>query len=94
MGAHALGAAAYAARGAELAAADRANASSNEIQWQIDHMSEAVKSALRLLPLVGDNASGPLGPGLLNSGSLGKIVAELQARLADSDNARATTERQ
>ena len=94
MGAHALGAAAYAARAAELAAADRADASSDEIHWQIDHMSEAVRSALRLLPLVGENASGPLGPGLLNSGSLGKIVAELQARLADSDNARGTTERQ
>jgi hypothetical protein len=94
MGAHALGAAAYAARAAELAAADRPDASSDEIHWQIDRMSEAVRSALRLLPRVGENASGPLGPGLLNSGSLGKIVAELQARLADSDNARVTTGRQ
>jgi len=93
MGAHALGAAAYAGRAAELAAADRADALSDEIRWQIDRMSEAVRSALRLLPPVGENASGPLGPGLLNSGPLRKIVAELQASLADSHNARATTER-
>ena len=36
MGAHALGAAAYAARAAELAAPDRPDAPSEEIHWQID----------------------------------------------------------
>ena len=94
MGAHALGAAAYAVRAAELAAPDRAGARSEEIRWQMDHMSEAVRSALRLLPPVGENVSGPLGPGLLTSGSLGPIVGELQARLAGSHNARATLDRQ
>jgi len=72
MGAHALGAAAYAAKAAGLAAPDRADAVSEEIRWQLDHMSAAVRDALRLLPPVGENASGPLGPGLLASGLLGQ----------------------
>ena len=46
MGAHALGAAAYAARAAELAD----DARQNEIRWQLDHAPEAVRSALRSLP--------------------------------------------
>ena len=90
MGAHALGAAAYAARAAELAAPDRSDALSAEIRWQVEHLSHAARSALQLLPLAGENASGPLGPGLLTSGSLGRIIRELQTRLADPDDARAT----
>ena len=88
MGAHALGAAAYAARAAGLAAPDRADAVSEEVRWQLDHMSTAVRAALRLLPPVGENSAGPLGPGLLASGSLGAIIGDLQARLADSDGVR------
>ena len=68
MGAHALGAAAYAAKAAGLAAPDRPEAVSEEIRWQIDRMSAAARAALRELPPVGENASGPLGPGLLASG--------------------------
>ena len=83
MGAHALGAAAYAAQAAGLAAPDRPEAIGEETDWQLDHMSEAVRAALRQLPPVGENASGPLGPGLLTSGFLGTIVRELQARLAE-----------
>ena len=56
MGAHALGAAAYAANAAGLAAPDRADAASEELRWQLDHMSAAVRAALRLLPPVGENA--------------------------------------
>jgi hypothetical protein len=59
MGAHALGAAAYAAK--------------------------AVKTALRLLPPLGEDSSGPLGPGLLASGLQGTIIRDLQAGLADPD---------
>jgi hypothetical protein len=81
MGAHALGAAAYAAKAAGLAAPDRPNAVGDEIRWQLDHMSPAVKAALRLLPPVGENSSGPLGPGLLASGLLGTIIGDLQAGL-------------
>lgn len=85
MGAHALGAAAYAAKAAGLAAPDRAEAVREEVRWQVDRMSAAVRAALRLLPPVGENAAGPLGPGLLASGLLGEIIDDLQASLADSD---------
>jgi hypothetical protein len=50
--------------------------------------------ALRMLPRVGENASGPLGPGLLATGLLGKIVGDLQAALASSEQAPATNRRQ
>ena len=86
MGAHALGAAAYAAKAAGLAAPDRPKAISQEIRWQLDRMSTAARAALRTLPLVGENSSGPLGPGLLASGLLGAIILEIQASLADPDH--------
>jgi hypothetical protein len=85
MGAHALGAAAYAAKAAGLAAPDRPEAVSEEICWQLGRMSAAARAALRQLPPVGENSSGPLGPGLLASGVLGTIIRELQASLADAD---------
>jgi Imm-5 like putative immunity protein len=85
MGAHALGAAAYAAKAAGLAAVDQSHAVAEEIRWQLGHMSGAVRSALRLLPPVSQDSSGPLGPGLLSSGQLGAIIRELQAGLADPD---------
>jgi hypothetical protein len=82
MGAHALGAAAYAAKAAGLAAPDRPEAVTDEMQWQLSHMSAATRTALRQLPPVGENRSGPLGPGLLASGLLGTIIRDLQAGLA------------
>jgi hypothetical protein len=87
MGAHALGAAAYAAKAAGLAASDRPEAVSDEIRWQLGRMSAAARAAVRQLPPVGENASGPLGPGLLASGLLGTIIRDLQASLADPDHA-------
>jgi hypothetical protein len=90
MGAHALGAAAYAAKAAGLAAPDRADAVTDEVRWQLDHMSAAARAALRLLPPVGENRSGPLGPGLLASGVLGRIVCDLQAGIAEADRPQAT----
>jgi hypothetical protein len=84
MGAHALGAAAYAIKAAALAQPDRPEAREEEISWQLTHMSEEVREALRTLPPVGANRSGPLGPGLLASGEVGAIIRELQARLAAS----------
>jgi hypothetical protein len=86
MGAHALGAAAYAAKATGLAAPDRPDAVREELRWQLSHMSMAVKAALRLLPPVGENSSGPLGPGLLASGLLGTIIRDLQAGLTDRDH--------
>jgi hypothetical protein len=81
MGAHALGAAAYAAKAAGLAAADQDAAVAAEIHWQLRHMSASVAAALRQLPPLGQNTSGPLGPGLLASGLQGTIIRELQSGL-------------
>ncbi len=86
MGAHALGAAAYAVKAAGLADPDRPEAVEDEIRWQLDHMSADVRAALRALPPIGENSSGPLGPGLLASGQLGTIIRELQAGLTQSDS--------
>lgn len=83
MGAHALGAAAYAAKAAGLAAPDQEVAVVQEVRWQLKHMSAPVKTALRVLPPVGEDCAGPLGPGLLASGQQGAIIRELQAGLAD-----------
>ncbi len=82
MGAHALGAAAYAARAAGLAAPDRPDAAEDEVRWQLARMTVEVRTALRSLPPVGKDRSGPLGPGLLASGPLGELVRRLQAGLA------------
>ena len=84
MGAHGLGAAAYAARAAGLACPEPPEAVDDEIRWQLDHMSAEVRAALRTLPPVGEDRSGPLGPGLLASGQLGAIV-ELQVGLPEPD---------
>ena len=85
MGAHALGAAAYAVKAASLATPCHTNSGRDEIRWQLAQMSPAVRAALRQLPPVGENASGPLGPGLLASGQLGTIIRDLQAGLAQPD---------
>jgi hypothetical protein len=87
MGAHALGAAAYAAKAAGLAAPERPEAVSEEIGWQLGHISPQARAALRQLPPVGENSSGPLGPGLLASGLLGTIIRDLQAGLAGPEPA-------
>ena len=86
MGAHALGAAGYAARAVSLAHPDRPGAVADEIRWQLDHLSAAVRAALRALPPVGANASGPLGPGLLAAGQLGTIIRALQAGLTQTNS--------
>lgn len=77
-------AAAYAAKAVGLASPDLRDAIADEIRWQIGLLSPAAQAALRRLPPVGTSRAGPIGPGLLASGQLGLIVAELQARLADA----------
>ena len=84
MGTHALGATAYAAKAAALAAPDDASASEKEIAWQLSQMSDEVRSALIRLPLLGEDSSGPLGPGLLASGALGANIRSIQAALNQS----------
>jgi hypothetical protein len=83
MGAHALGAAAYAAKAAGLAAPDRPDAVGDEIRWQLGRMSASVRAALRQFPPVGEDPHGPLGPGLLASGVLGTVIRALQTGLDD-----------
>ena len=51
-------------------------------------MSAPVQAALRRLPPVGEDSSGPLGPGLLASGLQGTIIRELQAGLGSQVNQR------
>lgn len=82
MGAHALGAAAYAAKTAALAAVDQETARRDEVRWQIDHMTPDVRAALARLPLLGENSSGPLGTGLLASGVLAVTIREIQSELS------------
>lgn len=79
MGAHALGAAAYAAKAAELDSPGRGG--EIEREWQIAHLDDAVREALVQLPLLGEDPSGPLGSGLLASGVLGENIRFLQAAL-------------
>ena len=85
MGAHALGAAAYAVKAASLAAPDRPEVVDDEIHWQLAQMTAEIQAALSALPPVGENRSGSLGPGLLASGQLGAIIRDLQAGLALPD---------
>ena len=54
-------------------------------------MSAPVKGAQRLLPRLGEDSSGPLGPGLLASGLQGTLIRDLQAGLADADAASRPT---
>ena len=84
MGAHALGAAAYAAKAAGLAAPDQPEAIRDEISWQLEQMTDPTRSALRRLPPVGEDSAGPLGSGLLASGILGSIIREIQTALSGS----------
>jgi hypothetical protein len=45
------------------------------------NLTVVARDALRQLPPVGEDASGPLGSGLLPSGLLGAIIRDLQASL-------------
>jgi len=86
MGAHALGAAAYAAKAVGLAEPAKPDALANEVEWQLSVMSADVRAALRKLPPVGHDRSGPLGPGLLASGMLGAVIHELQDSLTEPEH--------
>jgi hypothetical protein len=54
-----------------------------EIAAQLALLTDPVRSALRLLPALGTDPSGPLGAGLLASGELGAHIRTIQASLAD-----------
>lgn len=82
MGAHALGAAAYAAAARSAEGSGSPDWGEEEIRWQLGHMSSAVRAALRTLPLLGEDRSGPLGPGLLARGYVGMAIRSLQRAIA------------
>jgi hypothetical protein len=82
MGAHALGAAGYAAKASTLAAGcDDDTVTRSEARRQVATMTDAVARALRLLPALGENRSGPLGPGRLSGGHVGEAIRAVQAAL-------------
>lgn len=81
MGAHALGAAAYAAKAVELAHPTASGARAEEVRWQLDRLPSGAVAALRRLPALGTDTAGPLGPGLLAAGALGEVIREIQAWL-------------
>lgn len=85
MGAHALGAAAYAVKAVGLANPDDPQAVDAEIRWQIEELTEEERSALRRLPSLGSDSSGPLGPGLLCRGILGTTIRTIQAQTGCAD---------
>ena len=63
MGAHALGAAGYAAKASTLAAGcDDDDVTRSEARRQVAAMTDAVARAISSLPAVGENRSGPTDP--------------------------------
>ncbi|MFG2511824.1 putative immunity protein [Streptomyces sp. NPDC048584] len=80
MGAHALGAAAYATKAVSLAKREQQqpDAVAEEIRWQLGQLSDRERAALRLLPPLGADSSGPLCEGLLSRGILGATIREIQ----------------
>lgn len=81
MGAHALGAAGYAVKAVALADPRSPDAIAQEIRWQLDRLDQAQRAALRLLPPLGSDSSGPLGPGLLAGGVVGAAIRDIQAEV-------------
>ena len=82
MGAHALGAAGYAAKASALdAGCDDDTVARAEARRQVAEMTDAVARALSSLPPLGENRSGPLGPGRLSLGHVGDTIRAIQALL-------------
>jgi hypothetical protein len=79
MGAHALGAAAYAVRAAGLGTP---GADDDEVAWQLARLEPPARDALRRLPRLGTDASGPLGSGLLATGTLAVTIRAIQSSVA------------
>lgn len=84
MGAHALGAAGYAAKASILAAGGDGDAMTrSEARRHVTAMTDAVADALSLLPALGENRSGPLGPGRLSGGHVGDAIRAIQELVED-----------
>ncbi|WP_197501309.1 MULTISPECIES: putative immunity protein [Gordonia] len=81
MGAHALGAAAYAVKAVALSSPGNQAAVDDEIRWQLAELTDEERAALRKLPTLGSDSAGPLGQGLLARGILGSTIRELQTNI-------------
>lgn len=82
MGAHALGAAGYAAKASTLdVGCDDDAVARSEAHRQVAEMTDAVAGVLSSLPAIGENRSGPLGPGRLTLGLVGDTIREIQRLL-------------
>jgi hypothetical protein len=55
----------------------------SEARRQLAGMTDAVARALSSLPALGENRSGPLGPGRLGLGHVGETIREIQALLTE-----------
>jgi hypothetical protein len=65
-----------------LSRPDRVDAVRDELRWQLDQLTPEAMTALRQLPLLGEDTTGPLGPGLLSRGVLAAHIRAIQAGLA------------
>lgn len=84
-GAHALGAAGYAVKASVTAdGGDPDAVIVSEARRQASVATDPVANALRSLPVLGTNRSGPLGPGGLGTGHIGRAIREPQSLLADA----------
>ena len=82
MGAHALGAAGYAAKASTLVAGcDDDVVTRSEARRQVAAMTDAVARAISSLPALGEDRSGPLGPGRLSGGHVGTTIRAIQTQL-------------
>ena len=80
MGAHALGAAAYAAKAREL---QTPGSFDTEVSWQLASLTPRSRAALSRLPAVGSDHAGPLtAGGLLARGVLRDAIQLIQRALA------------
>lgn len=79
MGAHALGAAGYAAKALALAAGgDGDEVARSEARRQVAAMTDRVTHALAQLPALGEDRSGPLATGRLSGGHVGSTIRAIQ----------------
>jgi hypothetical protein len=84
MGAHALGAAGYAAKASVLAAGGDESVLGSEVRRHVAAMRADAARALASLPMLGEDRSGPLGPGRLAAGLVGDAIRAVQAQLRHS----------
>lgn len=86
MGAHALGAAGYAAKALALADGGQGDdVARSEARRQISTMTDPVADALAKLPALGENRSGPLAAGRLSSGLVGSAIRAVQEQLTERE---------